>query len=292
MGYESILSEDGDVYYNPDIHTHEACLNEVCTCQLFVLIIGGRFGGKYLDSEKSITNKEYDEAIKKNIPVFTLVERNVLSEHLVYQKNKDILQATGIRYPSVDNIKIFEFIDEVRKNTSNNAFFPFSNFHDIENYLKKQWAGMMYSFLSNSIETKQVSALFEEIQKATDKIEYYTKQVALKVGDIHTNLLINIYEKMISNEIVQELGYWNIKATPYMVVKNENLVELCNNKIVIKDEEGSSITVGGPPYKCSQFRYDDMVERYEELRQTILNILDENTCSPEDFIKYNNSVTD
>lgn len=118
MGYESILSEDGDVYYNPDEHTHDACLNEVGTCQLFVLIIGGRYGGKYLKSEKSITNMEYEEAIKQKIPVFTLVERSVWNEHLVYQKNKD--NKNQIIYPSVDDIKIFAFIDEVRKNISNN----------------------------------------------------------------------------------------------------------------------------------------------------------------------------
>ena len=113
MGYESILSEEGDVFYNPDEHTHDACLNEVGTCQVFVLIIGGRYGGKYLETDKSITNKEYEEACRLNIPIFTLVERSVLSEHLVYQKNKKNPNANKIVYPSVDNIKIFEFVDQV-----------------------------------------------------------------------------------------------------------------------------------------------------------------------------------
>lgn len=291
MGYESILSEDGDIFYNPDLHTHDACINEICTCQLFVLIIGGRYGGKYLDSNKSITNREYEEAVKQKIPVFTLVEKNVLSEHLVYQKNKDIPNVVDIKYPSVDNIKIFEFIDEVRKSTNNNAFFPFSNSHDIESYLKKQWAGMLYNFLTNSIETRHVSSLFEEIQKATDKIEYYTKQVALKVGDVQTKLLINIYEMMISKKIVQNLGFWNIKTTPYMIIKKESLDEICDNNIYITEDEGSSITGGGPPYECSKDRYNVMVNEYNNLRENILDILEKNSCTPEEFLKYENNIT-
>ena len=39
----------------------------------------------------------------------------------------------------------------------------------------------MYDFLTNSIETRKVNDLFEEIHRATEKIEYYTKQVASKV---------------------------------------------------------------------------------------------------------------
>ncbi len=62
-GFEPILSERGDVYYNPDLHTHDSCLIEVLNCQLFILIIGGRFGGESkIDPEKSIVNMEFDTA--------------------------------------------------------------------------------------------------------------------------------------------------------------------------------------------------------------------------------------
>lgn len=91
MGFESILSENGDVFYDPDQHTHDACLTEVQNCQMFVLIIGGRYGGNYRKEDKSITNKEYEEAVKDRIPVFALVERNVWSEHFVYQKIKKMV---------------------------------------------------------------------------------------------------------------------------------------------------------------------------------------------------------
>jgi hypothetical protein len=83
LGYEPVLSEAGDVYYDPAKHTHDSCISEVSTCQLFVLIIGGRFGGAYKQSEKSITNAEYEQALAYRVPVFTLVEQAVYAEHHV-----------------------------------------------------------------------------------------------------------------------------------------------------------------------------------------------------------------
>ena len=52
------LHDRGDVFYHPDIHTHDSCLNEIGN-QLFILIIGGRFGGKYVaDPDKSIVKAD------------------------------------------------------------------------------------------------------------------------------------------------------------------------------------------------------------------------------------------
>lgn len=292
MGYESVLSEDGDIFYNPDEHTHDACLNEVKNCQIFVLIIGGRYGGRYLSGEKSITNKEYEEAIKLKLPVYALVEKSVLSEHFVYQKNRSNPKAGEIVYPSVDDIKIFEFIDEVRKNDTNNAIYPFSDFRDIEQYLKKQWAGMVYNFLANHIETRKVSDLFEEIHSATDKIEYYTRQVALNTGDTKTTTLIKAYEIMVGSEMVRDLKTcWGIDVTPYAIVRNRNLVEICNNQIETYEDEGNnSLTYGGPPYKCSNIRYGILLKAYDRTREKILEILKENGYTEHSFLENEDST--
>ncbi len=284
LGYESILSEDGDIFYNPEQHTHNACLSEIQTCQIFVLIIGGRYGGNYLQEDKSITNKEYEEAIKLKIPVFTLIEKNVWSEHFVYQKNKGNENSENIVYPSVDDIKIFEFIDEVRKNSTNNAVCSFGDFKDMENYLKKQWAGMVYNFLTNSIETKKVSDLFKEIHNATEKIEYYTKQAAINTGDKYTNSILKCYDTMLGNELIQNMRMcWKIDLTPRKIIENKNLDELCDYSIKINDHDGFSITWGGPPYECSQDFYDTGKTDYPILREALLNILKENQITEKDF---------
>ena len=51
------------------------------------MIIGGRYGGKFKESDKSIVNHEYREAVKNKIPVFALVENAVYSGHHHYLAN-------------------------------------------------------------------------------------------------------------------------------------------------------------------------------------------------------------
>jgi hypothetical protein len=174
IGYEPVLSDDGDVYYDVDQHTHNACLAEVDTCQLFILIIGGRYGGEHKDREGSITNNEYRAAVKNKTPIFALVESAVHSDHYTYLTNKksrpDIFDK--IDYPSIDNIKIFDFVDEVRKNSQNNAIVPFNDFSDMETYLKKQWAGMMYDLLDKrrrDDSAKVTNRLIDDLAIATEK---------------------------------------------------------------------------------------------------------------------------
>jgi hypothetical protein len=174
IGYEPVLSDDGDVYYGVDAHTHDACLSEVATCQLFILIIGGRYGGEHKDKEGSITNNEYREAVKNKIPIFALVESAVYSDHHTYLSNKksnpDFYEK--IAYTSIDNIKIFGFIDEVRKNSINNALVSFNNFADMEVYLKKQWAGMMYDLLAERKrvdDSRITNRLIDDLKIATEK---------------------------------------------------------------------------------------------------------------------------
>lgn len=88
MGFDPILSEEGSVFYNPSKGVRDACLDEVSNCQMFVLIIGGRFGSKFKNQPESVVNHEYRQAIKNKIPVFALVENQVNSEYYIFQKNK------------------------------------------------------------------------------------------------------------------------------------------------------------------------------------------------------------
>lgn len=188
VGYEPVLSDEGDVFYSPISHTHDSCLREVETCQIFILIIGGRHGGDYKDERSSITNNEYREAVRCNIPIFALVESAVYSDHHVFVMNKknNPTIANDIIYPSIDDNRIFGFIDEVRKNTKNNSIFPFRDFSDMESYLKKQWAGMMYDFITQrSLEegSKITNRLLDDLTLAAKKSEELIKILLKSGGD-------------------------------------------------------------------------------------------------------------
>lgn len=223
IGYEPVLSDEGDVFYSPYSHTHESCLKEVETCQLFILIIGGRYGGNFKDSDKSITNNEYKEAVKQNIPIFTLVETGVYSDHNVYNKNKkdkpNIYK--DISYPNIDDIKIFDFIDEVRRNGKNNAIQPFRNFSDMEIYLKKQWAGMMYDFLiekNKESESKLTNKLLDNINLASRKTEELVKYLLKQSNQDNTNIdkeIENIDNKVEAEKFVQlVIDQFNLNELP------------------------------------------------------------------------------
>lgn len=199
IGYEPVLSDDGDVYYSVDAHTHDACLSEVATCQLFILIIGGRYGGEHNDKEGSITNNEYREAVKNKIPIFALVESAVYSDHHTYLSNKNCNPDfyEKIAYTSIDNIKIFGFIDEVRKNVLNNALVAFNNFSDMESYLKKQWAGMMYDFLAERTRNdhaKTTNKLIDDLTIASKKSEELIKILLRSTDAEHAEEIISEVE--------------------------------------------------------------------------------------------------
>lgn len=226
FGFEPILSENGDVFYHPDHHTHESCIHEVSNCQLFVLIIGGRFGGEYVaDKGKSITNAEYAAARKSGIPIFTYVRNGVLSNHHVYRQNKKKEFASSIEYPSIEKqeyaVDIFSFIDEVRKAPTNNAIEGFDGFSDIEMHLRKQWAGLFYELLRSREVKSQIDAtnhLIEGISSSSKRLEELVKSFYISSNkdeaekeidsiDIYSDVL-RFFERSISPRWTQKNPYF------------------------------------------------------------------------------------
>ncbi len=185
FGFDPVLSDHGDVFYHPDLHTHEACVHEVSNCQLFILIIGGRYGGKHItDKTKSITNAEYEAARQANIPVFTYIRNGVLSNHHIYRENKNSAFVSEINYPAIDKQEdaknIFNFIDDVRRSPVNNAFEGFDNFYEIESHLRKQWAGMFFEFLRTREVKSQIDAtnhLLSGLKYSHTKLEDLVKSM-------------------------------------------------------------------------------------------------------------------
>lgn len=235
FGFEVALSEKGDVFYHPDLHTHESCVNEVSNCQLFILIIGGRFGGKYkVDPTKSITNAEYNAAKVAGIPVFTFVKEDVLADHNVYQKNKGKEFSTDIEYPSMEKQSyaenIFNFLDSVRGSNVNNGFFGFRNARDLHENLRKQWAGMFFEFLSQRNVSNQLKSTSESITNlsiASKKIEELVKNIYRQIDDVGANESI----KEIDAEGEASKFFFNIsrKINDSYFIPHELIDEIANN---------------------------------------------------------------
>ena len=192
LGYDPIMSDYADVVYDPRQHTHTSCVEEVCNCDMLVLVIGSRYGGKSTPEalnkvdissmdellknikenklQLSITQLEVIEAIKKNIPVYTFIDKKVYYEHEVYEKNKD--SADKIFFPAIDKQEtakyIFEFINFLRLKSVGNSIFQFEKMQDIEEVLKKQWSGYFQRLLNEqrhrAEERKRVDILSEQFE--------------------------------------------------------------------------------------------------------------------------------
>lgn len=203
FGFDPILSERGDVFYHPDIHTHDSCINEIGNCHLFILLIGGRFGGNYIsDTSKSIVNAEYAAAKEKKIPVFTFVKRNVFFDHNVFLKNKSNKALDNIVFPSIETNanakKIFTFIDDVRLSSNNNGYFPFDFARDITSLLRKQWAGMFFEFLeqrNSQDQLKETTGLLKNISIASEKVEELIKSIYRHIDVVGAEAKIDSVEK-------------------------------------------------------------------------------------------------
>lgn len=286
IGYEPVLSEEGAVFYDPNLHVQDACLAEVPSCQMFVLIIGGRYGGRYLDTEKSITNAEYNEAVKSKIPIFALVERMVFDQNSVFIANRENpdVDENIVSYPAVDDTKIFDFIDEVRSKAINNALVPFSDFEDIQNYLRQQWSSMMYRFLTSESEAKRVTDLFGSLSRATEKIEFLTAQIVDSVAEPQTKLNVEFYDRMLKYGVVRDLALWDLSPTPKKILEHKSFDDFCGNKIKIEEKDIVSIVGGGPPYELSRPSYERNIEQYKELREELKTRLREEGKSLEQFL--------
>jgi len=242
LGYEPVLSEQGGVFYDPALHVQDACLADVPTCQLFIRIVGGRFGSQYKSHKTSITNNEFLAAVKAHIPVFALVEQGVYDQYHVYLANRGskFVDAEKINYPSVDSTRVFDFISAVQAETVNNALFPFSDFEGVQSYLKQQWASMFNAFLINKNETQNVADVLHELSKTNAEIAYLSRQLLQSLGDKLVKAKLEAYDILIGSRLVRYLVDWRIKIDPSKVLEHESLDDLrCFERSIRKRELNS-----------------------------------------------------
>lgn len=196
MGYEPIMSDYEDVLYDPRIHTHTSCVDEVKNCDILILIIGSRYGGKAtpeslnkidfeslknesisVDSLKekeslSVTQLEVLKAIENSMPIYTFIDKRVWHDHALYEKNKSSEIIEKIIFPSIEKQEtakyIFNFINFVRLRTKGNNIFTFEKSQDIEDILKKQWSGYFQRLLQEQRftrnEHKKIDILSEQFE--------------------------------------------------------------------------------------------------------------------------------
>src|SRR4030042_2216334 len=144
LGYEPILSEFSDIFYHPGDTVQNSCLGEISSCDIFVLIVGKRYGSCFPGDSLSITHREYIEAQNQSVPIYSFVDLDVLHDYEFHNKNAD---SDKCNYRVVEDINIFGLIEDIQKASTDNALISFSSIADILQHLRKQWASLFRSYL-------------------------------------------------------------------------------------------------------------------------------------------------
>lgn len=159
LGYEAIRYEKGEIPYGKEKSPESYSYVEVDSCDIFVTIIGGRFGSTSIDDpEYSITQLEIKRAIEKNIPTYIFVEKNVLSEFSTYELNKE---NEDVVYKYIDDLQVFKFIEYLHKLKRNNPITAFEGSEDITEFLRLQWSGLFQRYLSQQQRIQEIETLVE-----------------------------------------------------------------------------------------------------------------------------------
>jgi uncharacterized protein YciW len=193
LGYQAVLSESGDVAYAPDQPLDESCYREVQNCDIYVLIIGGRYGSEisesrtnnireFFDRYESITKLEYKAAVDKDIPIYILVESAVYAEYQTFRRNRD---NERINYAHVDSVNVFYFLEHILGQVRNNPVHTFDRYSGIEVWLRDQWAGWFRELLQRRSSQQQIASLAAQVAELTEvnkTLKHYLEEVVGKVS--------------------------------------------------------------------------------------------------------------
>ncbi len=168
MGYDPVITEN--ITYLPDQPLDESCYVEAGSCDLFVLIIGGRYGSEaseaelqsekeFYDRYKSITRREFEAALQRDVPIYVLVDRAVQADYDTFNLNRD---NESIHYGHVDSVNVFLLIEFIRTQTQK-PVREFEKASEIEEWLQEQWSGLFQKLLSDRSETKRLSSLESQV---------------------------------------------------------------------------------------------------------------------------------
>lgn len=149
LGYSALLSEKSSFPVNPDADTINNCRQVVKEhADIFVLIIGGRYGSIDKDTTKSITNLEYLTARAQQIPIYAFIDKRILAILPVWKKNK-----MGDFSEQVDSTKVFDFINNIK---SEGALWTheFESAQDIITTLRFQFATLTKDGLKTRLQLK------------------------------------------------------------------------------------------------------------------------------------------
>lgn len=167
LGYDPVMHDRGNIPYTQSETLEESCYNEVATCDILICIIGNKFGTQSSTGNNySITMNELQRAISQRKKVYIFINHEVYTENMTYLVNKD----NGFKPAHVDDIRIHEFIADMKQVVKNHPIIPFHTVPDILDNLKLQFAGLFQHLLSQESSITE-SKTFADLQDTANEIK-------------------------------------------------------------------------------------------------------------------------
>ena len=176
MGYEAIMHERAGVAYTQDKPLEEDCYHELASCDIVVCVIGSKFGSQSSLNEFSVTMNEVKNAIKHKKKVYIFIARDMFIENKTYEQNKD---NTSFKSAYTDDLRIHNFILELRNNVKIHVVESFETTDDIVRVLKNQFAGLFQNLLARDAsvtESKTVLDLDETASEIKELVDALTTE--------------------------------------------------------------------------------------------------------------------
>lgn len=166
LGYNFLASEHSSFPINPNLNTIDNCRQRVeRDADLFVLVVGGRYGSIDKRSDKSVTNLEYVTARQKRIPVYAFIKNDILAQLPVWRLNNNA-NYEGI----VDAPDLFRFVDELVSSERNVWTWPFATARDIVGTLRTQFGYLMRNGLDLQLRLRDLGDIPPHLSSAALKL--------------------------------------------------------------------------------------------------------------------------
>lgn len=176
QGLDVRASEDPEFPVDHGVTSHDACLRAIEESHLVIVLIGERAGGDYAGTAKTITWREYDEALARKIPTVVLVLKDVSARAEAWARG----QLDPGRPPfGKDSARILAFLDHVRKG-------------HVDNWVHTSWDGSFHG--ARHIIQARINSLLARLivphQRVLDRAERLGEYAAAQLR-LHTvaNLL-------------------------------------------------------------------------------------------------------
>lgn len=149
LGHTPLLSEYPSFPVIPELKIIDNCKKIVReNTDIFILIIGGKRGSLASETNKPITNIEYEASKEEGLDAFIFVFRPVMKLVPVWEKNPEADFTPTVDYPDV-----FKFIKEIT--SEQKWIFTFEKNNELKEIIKEQ----LSIFLRNLIDRKKQNKL-------------------------------------------------------------------------------------------------------------------------------------